>query len=146
MIRILSHFRSHRSVFALAARMGLIGMALGLPLQATQPGASAFSVTVPSSVRIRSRAAADYDPSRELVLQGRVEAIEFGVMRLRLPAGLVKVELGAQAVSGLLPLGSQVAVVASLRILEGRQHLVARELSWQGQSWTLRDAQGVPVP
>jgi hypothetical protein len=115
---------------------------LGGTLLRAEPHAS---VTATCTVRMLPRAAAGYDLSTERDLQGQVEAIEAGVLRLRLKAGWVGVELGPMGQVALPTVGTPVVVVASLQMVDGRQHLVAREVRQDGKRWTLRDDRGVPV-
>ncbi len=135
-----------------APRRALRGMALAASWLwgGTLVGAEQHaSVAVACAVRLLPRASAGYDLSLERHLQGQVESMEAGVLRLRLKAGLVRVELGPSERLGGPVAGTPVAVIASLRMVDGRQHLVAREVrevSQGGQRWVFRDERGVPVP
>lgn len=97
------------------------------------------------AIRIRPRAAADYDPATEVSLRGVVEEWEDGTIRLRLRAGLLRVDTGAQDTSGLFEAGAAVEILASRRMVEGRQRFLAREIQHAGCILRLRDALGVPL-
>ena len=113
--------------------MVVLALATMTPLMAQVATRATASVTC--SVRIRSRAAADYDPSAELVLSGTVVSAQAGSLRLRLAAGTVRVDLGS----------ANVAVTVSRLQNENGQHFVARELHAAAGDQIFRDADGVPV-
>jgi hypothetical protein len=121
-------------------------MVLGVALVGCVAGiASAQSgIGVPCSVRIRPRAAADYDPSTEVILRGQLVGQENGMLLLRLSAGVVRVDAGTLGSRTQL-VGSTVEVLASKRQEERRQWFVAREVRHGGGNVVLRDVQGVPV-
>jgi hypothetical protein len=101
------------------------------------------TIAVPCAVRIRPRAAADYDPSSELVLAGTVIAAQPGSLRLQLGYGTVRVDLGG-AVPAVV-VGQDVAVTVSRLQDDLGQRFVARELRSGEVDQVLRDAEGVPV-
>ena len=136
---ILNPFRAtRRSILGLALALGFLGF-LATPVQA-QTTASATC-----SVRIRPRAAADYDPSAEVLLRGRVIGREAGLILLRLPAGTVRVDAGAWGGAETLEAGSSVEVLASKRQEDGRQRFLAREIRHREGFVVIRDARGVPL-
>ena len=101
------------------------------------------SLMVPCTVRIRSRAAAGYDPATEVVLAGTVVAAQAGSLRLQLASGTVRVDLGG-AVPAVVA-GQAVQVTVS-RLQDGLgQRLVARELHAATGDQVFRTAEGVPV-
>ncbi len=118
--------------------LALVLMAMPVAAQAPVQTAS-----VPCTVRIRPRAAADYDLSTQVELRGTISEVQAGSLRLRLPFGTVTVELGGSA--STLSVGQSVTVVASKRSSEAGQRLVAREVRGTESTLILRDAQGVPV-
>jgi len=97
------------------------------------------------AVRIRPLAAADYDLSSEVTLRGVVEGWEGGAIRLRLAAGFLRVDTGVLDTSGLLEAGAAIEVLASRRVVDGRQQFLAREIQHAGGVLRLRDASGVPL-
>ena len=121
--------------------MVVLALATMTPLMAQVATRATASVTC--SVRIRSRAAADYDPSAELVLSGTVVSAQAGSLRLRLAAGTVRVDLGSAVPA--VTLGENVAVTVSRLQNENGQHFVARELHAAAGDQIFRDADGVPV-
>jgi hypothetical protein len=98
------------------------------------------------AVRIRPLAAADYDLSSEVTLHGVVEGWEGGAIRLRLTAGVLRVDTGTLDTSALLEAGTAIKVLASRHMVDGRQKFLAREIQHAGGVLTLRDALGVPQP
>jgi len=120
-------------------------LALGLMLAAACAGQALAqsSTTVPCSVRIRPRAAADYDPSTEVSLRGRVVGAEQGLILLKIAAGTLRVEAGSLADFGTS--GPEVVILASMRMEGGRQRFLAREIRTEGGLVKLRDALGVPL-
>jgi len=106
---------------------------------------SRAGVLAPVSVRIRSPLAADYDPSSEFTLEGTVLEARAGVLRLRLPMGVVRILLGATLAPGAVRPGQLVAVLAARAQDEHSQWFVARELRRAEGVLVLRDARGVPV-
>jgi hypothetical protein len=106
--------------------------------------AAAHSATVPCSVRIRPVAAADYDPSSEFTLRGTVTESQAGQLKLRLPFGVVRIQVGTAFPSGTVAVGQVVEVLASKRQDDQGQRFVAREVRHPGGTTVLRDAQGVP--
>lgn len=119
-------------LLALAGGSGAVAMA-----QATRSASA--------SVRIRPTAAADYDLDSEVTLRGVVEGWEGGTIRLRLRAGLLRVDTGARDTSGLFEAGAAVEILASRRTVEGHQRFLAREIQHAGGILRLRDALGVPL-
>jgi hypothetical protein len=125
------------------AWMGKVIVALAVMSPLMAQAAPASTLAVPCAVRIRPRAAADYDPSAELVLSGTVVAAQTGSLRLQLAFGTVRVDLGSAA--PLVTVGEQ-AVVTVSRLQDGTgQRFVARELRSAEGDQVLRDAEGVPV-
>lgn len=129
---------SIRTTCRLALVLALAGFIAG-PVWA-QATASATAM-----VRIRPRAAADYDLSSEVVLRGQVVAQERDVILLRLSAGTVRVDTGAWGGSDVLQPGTAIEVVAAKRQEDGRQRLIAREIRHAGGLAVIRDAEGVPL-
>jgi hypothetical protein len=109
------------------------------------PALAQATVGVPCAVRIRPRAASDYDPSREVILRGRVVGREQGLILLRLSAGIVRVDAGAWVGPGSSDANSAVEILASGRQENGRQWFLAREISHAGGRVMIRDARGVPA-
>jgi hypothetical protein len=97
-------------------------------------------------VRIRPRAAADYDPSTEVRLQGRFIGRDHGLLLLRLDAGVVRVDVGQWEEAVLREAGANVVILASKRQEAGRQRFVVREVQLPGGAVIIRDALGVPRP
>lgn len=97
------------------------------------------------SVRIRPREAADYDLSSEVTVRGVVEGWKGASIRLRLAAGLLQVDTGGRDTSGLFEAGATIQVLASRRVVDGRQQFLAREIQHAGGVLRLRDALGVPL-
>ena len=120
-------------------------LALGLALAGfiAGPALAQATASVPCAVRIRPRAVADYDPSTEVVLRGRVMGRENGMLLLRLSAGIVKVN--ADSWGGSVVGAPEVEVLASMRVEEGRQRFLAREIRSTEGLVAIRDAQGVPL-
>ena len=119
-----------------------------LALLATPAWAQATShasVLVPCSVRIRSPLAADYDPASEFTLEGTVVAAQGGVLKLRLPLGVVRILVGSAFPPDAVHLGQSVAVVAARTQDDHSQWFVAREVRRAEGTLVLRDAEGVPV-
>ncbi len=106
---------------------------------------TASSGAVPCSVRIRPIAAADYDPASEFTLQGTVIAVLDGALKLRLPFGVIRVQVGQALRHGTLAVGETIEVLASRRQDDAGQRFVAREVRTASGTVVLRDAQGVPV-
>lgn len=129
---------TRRSPLSLAVVLFFAGF-LAMPVRAQA------AATVTCSVRIRPRAAADYDPSTEVLLRGRVIGREAGLILLRLPAGTVRVDAGAWGGAETLAAGSSVEVLASKRQEDGRQRFLAREIRHAEGLVAIRDAQGVPL-
>lgn len=127
-----------RSLHHLALGLVFLGFAAG-------PAFAQTTVAVPCTVRIRPRAAADYDPSTEVLLQGRVIGREDGLILLRMAAGIVRVQAGAwqgtPATAGELA----VEIIASKRQEGDRQRFLAREIRHAEGRVVLRDVQGVPL-
>lgn len=122
----------------------LLSLVLAItPVLAQAP--SQAGASVPCAVRIRPRAAADYDPSTEVVLRGTVASLQAAGLRLQLTAGTVRVDLGNAGLLDSLAPGMAIEVVASKRQDDAGQRLVARELRTPNGTLVLRDAQGVPV-
>jgi hypothetical protein len=123
-------------------------LVLGLALMGciAAPGLAQATAGAPCTVRIRPQAAADYDPSTEVLLQGRLVGRENGLLLLRLRAGIVRVDMGAWEEAVLREAGSSLAILASKRLENGRQRFVAREVHLTSGSVIIRDAQGVPRP
>jgi hypothetical protein len=97
-------------------------------------------------VRIRPIAAADYDPARELTLRGTVLEAREGMLKVRLPVGHVRVQVGSVLTSGAVDVGQVIEVIASRWQDEGGQRFIAREVHTAEHTFILRDARGVPVP
>jgi hypothetical protein len=123
-----------------------IALILGLLLPALPAAAQgAGTASAPCSVRIRPQAAAEYDLSTEVVLTGTVADLQGSTLRLRLPYGTVRVDLGSAASAASVKVGDPVQVTASKRTEGLSQRFVARELRGAGATVVIRDAQGVPV-
>jgi hypothetical protein len=122
----------------MAVGLSLLGV-LALPVQAQA------TAGVHCAVRIRSRAAADYDHSTEVLLHGLVIGREQGMLLLRIAAGIVRVEVGSWEDAVVKKAPAEVVVLAAKRQEEGRQRLVAREIRFPGGCVTLRDANGAPL-
>ena len=128
---------SIRTTRHLALSLAFAGSVSGLGLAQT-------TTTVPCLVRIRPRAAADYDPSSEVILRGHVIGRENGLILLRMAAGIVHVDAGAWDGSGPPDPASTVEILASRRQEDGRQRFIAREIRHATGCLVIRDAQGVP--
>ena len=122
------------------ARAMALAALLGGPL------AAQATVAVPCTVRIRPRAAADYDPATEVTLKGRVAGWQDGHLLLRIPAGILRVDTAAWDTAGTLGAGTPVEILASRRDEAGRQRFLAREVRHGGGILVVRDALGVPTP
>jgi len=121
----------------------LLGLPLMMtPLLALGPGRATATATC--SVRICPAAAADYDPSSEVLLRGCIAERQGNTLRLRLPFGTVRVDLGSASIEAAR-VGQNVEVLASKRQDEKGQRFVARELRFADATQILRDAQGVPL-
>jgi len=127
--------------FVLPLTLGLISI---LPMQAQ--ATMTTRVLVPSTVRIRPMAAAEYDPAGELTLRGTVLEARAGILKVRLPMGLVRVQVGAPLTNGVVGVGQVIEVIASRWQDEGGQRFIAREVHTAAGTFILRDARGVPVP
>ena len=112
-------------------------------IQAQAPARS--SATATCTARIRPLAAADYDPSSEVVLAGTVVEIQGSTLRLRLACGTVRVELGSSLSAATLTLGQAVTITGCKRQNESGQRFLAREVRTGSQVLVLRDADGVPA-
>lgn len=97
------------------------------------------------AVRIRPREAADYDLSTEVTVRGVVEGWEGRSLRIRLAAGVLRVDTGAWNTSGLFEAGTPLEVLASRSMADGRQRFLAREIRHAGGVLRLRDASGAPI-
>jgi len=100
---------------------------------------------VPCSVRIRPMAAAGYDPGSEMLLRGTVTDAKDGILKLRLPYGVVRIQVGLALESVTVDAGQAVEVLASRRQDDHGQWFVAREVRTGASTLVLRDARGVPV-
>jgi hypothetical protein len=100
--------------------------------------------SVPCAVRIRSKASADYNPASEFLLKGKVSEAGNGILKLRLPFGVVRIQVGSSFHGDSLTIGQEVEVVASSWQDDLGQHVVGREIRHGGGILVLRDAQGVP--
>jgi hypothetical protein len=100
---------------------------------------------VPCSVRIRPMAAAGYDPGSEMLLSGTVTDAKDGILKLRLPYGVVRIQVGLALESVSVDAGQAVEVLASKRQDDHGQWFVAREVRTGASTLVLRDARGVPV-
>lgn len=100
---------------------------------------------VPCSVRIRPKPAADYDPGSEMLLRGSVASAKDGVLKMRLPFGVVHIQVGTALDGACLDMGQAVEVLASRRQDDRSQWFVAREVRGGIRPLVLRDSQGVPV-
>jgi len=124
----------------------LLSLALILTSTLVQAQAPARSSAVATcTVRIRPLAAADYDPSAEVVLRGTVVEIQGSTLRLRLACGTVRVELGTTLAAGSVALGQAVEITGAKRQDDLGQRFLARELRAGSQVLVLRDTDGVPV-
>lgn len=126
-------------ILHLGRTLALVGL-VGVPAQAQN------TKCAPCTVRIRPRAAADYDPSAEVDLHGQVAGWREGVILLRIAAGILPVDTGAWNTAKTLEAGSTVEILASKRVEEGRQRFLARVIRYDGGVLAIRDARGVPNP
>lgn len=115
--------------------------ATGLFGQAT----AATAGSVPCSVRIRPKVAADYDPGSEMLLRGPVTSARDGILKVRLPFGVVHIQVGTALDGASLGPGQVVEVLASKRQDDRSQWFVAREVRSGPSTLVLRDSRGVPV-
>jgi len=123
----------------------IVFLTLTLVLAVTPAMAQASArVSVPCAVRIRSMASADYNPAGEFLLKGKVSEVENGILKLRLPFGVVRIQVGRAFKGETLAIGQEVEVVASAWQDDLGQHVVGREIRHGGDLLVLRDAQGVP--
>lgn len=129
--------------FSWTRRMGR-GLALAAAIGG--PALAQGTATAPCTVRIRPRAAADYDLATEVTLRGVVAGWKDGHILLRIPAGTLRVDTGAWDAAGALEPGATIEVLASRREEAGRQRFLAREIRHGGGVLAIRDAQGVPNP
>lgn len=127
-----------RSTRRLALGLALVGFLAG-------PALAQAAAAVPCTVRIRPRAAADYDPSTEVLLRGRIIGRENGLILLRMAAGTVHVDAGAWGEPGWPDTASTIEILASRRQEDGHQRFLAREIRQAGSSVMIRDARGVLV-
>jgi len=123
----------------------LLSLALILTPTLSQAQAARSSATATCTVRIRPLAAADYDPSSEVVLRGTVVDIQGSTLRLRLACGTVRVEVGTALASLSVAPGQAVEITGAKRQDERGQRFLARELRAGSRVLVLRDADGVPV-
>lgn len=100
---------------------------------------------VPCSVRIRPMAAAGYDPGSEMLLRGTVASAKDGILKVRLPFGVVQIQVGPDLDNSPVDRGQVVEVLASRRQDDHGQWFVAREVRTETSTLVLRDARGVPV-
>lgn len=128
-----------------SARRSTLSLALVFMGFLAMPIRAQATAAATCSVRIRPRAAADYDPSAEVLLRGRVIGREAGLILLRLPAGTVRVDAGAWGGAATLEAGSSVEILASRRQEDGRQRFLAREIRHSEGLVVIRDAEGVPL-
>ncbi|HJV37894.1 MAG TPA: hypothetical protein VJ528_03565 [Geothrix sp.] len=128
--------------FRSICRLGLL-LALAGGSEAVVMAQSTSSATC--TVRIRPREAADYDLSTEVTIQGVVEGWEGRSIRIRLAAGVLRVDTGAWNTSGLFEAGTPLEVLASRSVVEGRQRFLAREIRHAGGVLMIRDAFGAPI-
>lgn len=135
----MGHPGNPRSILHLGRTLALVGV-VGMPALAQNTHGA------PCTVRIRPRAAADYDPSTEVSLRGKVAGWKDGVMLLQIAAGILPVDTGAWNTATMLDAGSTVEILASRRVEAGRQRFLAREIRYIGGVLALRDARGVPNP
>jgi hypothetical protein len=89
--------------------------------------------------------AAGYDPSSELVLRGTVSESRGGFLKVRLPFGVVRIEVGQAMSDSAISLGQTVEVIACKRQNDQGQWFVAREVRTAAGTLVLRDPRGVPV-
>jgi hypothetical protein len=89
--------------------------------------------------------AAGYDPSSELVLRGTVSESRDGFLKVRLPFGVVRIEVGQAMSDFAIGLGQTVEVTACKRQNDQGQWFVAREVCTAAGTIVLRDPRGVPV-
>jgi hypothetical protein len=80
-----------------------------------------------------------------VLLHGQVIGVENGLILLRLPAGVVRVDVGSWEGQGTREGRTSVEILACKCQSEGRQRFLAREIRHAGGCVTLRDARGVPV-
>ena len=109
------------------------------------PTQSTDRAWVPATVRILPASPADYNLADELTLRGTVAEAQEGFLKLRLPAGQVRVQVGRAFPGGRLRAGEVVEVLASRWQDDHGQHLMAREVRHAGGTLVLRNAEGVPV-
>jgi len=100
---------------------------------------------VPCSVRICSVAAEGYDPGSEMLLRGTVTDAKDGILKVRLPFGVVHIQVGTALNGTSMGTGQAVEVLASRRQDDRSQWFVAREIRTGTSTLVLRDARGVPV-
>lgn len=128
--------------FRSICRLGLLlTLADGSGVVAMAQSASSATCTV----RIRPREAADYDLSTEVTLRGVIEGWEGRSIRIRLAAGVLRVDTGAWNTSGLFDAGTSLEILASRSVVEGRQRFLAREIRHAGGVLRIRDAFGSPI-
>jgi hypothetical protein len=135
----VGHLGNLRLILFLGRTLGLVGL-IGIPALAQNTNGT------PCTVRIRPRAAADYDPSTEVNLRGQVAGWKAGAILLQITAGILPVDTGAWNTAKTLEAGSTVEILASKRVEEGRQRFLAREIRYAGGVLAIRDARGVPNP
>jgi hypothetical protein len=109
-----------------------------------QATASSASV-IPCSVRIRNLAAQDYDPASEFLLRGIVTEARAGLLKVRLPVGVVRIHLGTP-LAPPVALGHRVEILASRQQDEQGQWFTAREVRTGSGTFVLRDPRGVRLP
>jgi len=102
------------------------------PLFAQGPAAG----TATARVKIISQAAwqqmKSFSAMREVRLQGVVEQVEGGSLRLRMAFGTVRVEMGNAAGHQVLRAGDALEILAAKIMVAGAQRLLAMEVSKQG--------------
>jgi hypothetical protein len=100
---------------------------------------------VPCLVRIRPMAAAGYDPGSEMLLRGTVTGAKDGILKVRLPFGVVRIQVGPALDTSPADIGQVVEVLASRCQDDRDQWFVARKVHLGTSTLVLRDARGVPV-
>jgi hypothetical protein len=101
---------------------------------------------VTCTVRILSPAEAGIDPAPEVLLKGQFIGRAQGLLLLRIPAGVVRVDADAWDGAEARKVGLIVEVLASRRQEAGRQWFVAREIRFAGGKVMIRDTKGLPLP
>jgi hypothetical protein len=96
-------------------------------------------------VRIRNLATTDYDPATEFLLRGIVTEARAGLLRVRLPVGVVRIHLGTP-LAPPVAVGHRVEILASRQQDEQGQWFTAREVRTGAGTFVLRDPRGALLP